>query len=41
MKYLITESKLDQVIYDYINELFAAKNGNTEIHKLEVFSTQP
>ena len=41
MKYLITESKLDQVIYDYLNELFAAKNGNTEIHKLEVFSTQP
>ena len=28
MKYLITESKLDQVIYDYLNELFAAKNGN-------------
>ena len=34
MKYLITESKLDQVIYDYLDELFAAKNGNTEIYKL-------
>ena len=41
MKYIITESKLDQVIYDYLDELFAAENGNTEIHKLEVFSTQP
>ena len=41
MKYVITESKLDQVIYDYLDELFAAKNGNTEIYKLEVFSRQP
>jgi hypothetical protein len=41
MKYLITESKLDHVIYDYLDELFAAENGNTEIYKLEVFSTQP
>ena len=35
MKYLITESKLDDVIYNYIDELFAAENGTTEIHKLE------
>jgi hypothetical protein len=35
MKYLITESKLDDVIYNYIDELFAAENGSTEIHKLE------
>jgi hypothetical protein len=41
MKYIITESKLDQVIYDYLDELFAAENGNSEIYKLEVFSTQP
>jgi len=34
MKYLITESKLEQVIYDYIDKLFAAENGKTEIHKL-------
>ncbi len=35
MKYLITESKLEQGIYDYLDELFAAENGNTEIHKLK------
>ena len=35
MKYLITESKLDDVIYNYIDELFVAENGSTEIHKLE------
>ena len=35
MKVIITESKLDEVIYNYIDELFAAENGSTEIHKLE------
>ena len=35
MKYLITESKLEQAIYQYIDKLFASENGNTEIHKLE------
>jgi hypothetical protein len=35
MKVIITESKLDEVIYNYIDELFAAENGTTEIHKLE------
>jgi hypothetical protein len=38
MKYLITESKLEKVIYDFMDELFAAENGNTEIHKLESLS---
>jgi len=38
MKYLITESKFYQVIYDYLDKLFAAENGNTEIHKLESLS---
>ena len=35
MKYIITESKLDQVIYDYLDELFAAGNGNTDILTLQ------
>ena len=35
MKYIITESKLEQAIYDYLDELFSAENGNTEIHKLK------
>ena len=35
MKYLITESKLEQGIYDYLDELFSAENGSTEIHKLK------
>jgi hypothetical protein len=35
MKYLITESKLEQGIYDYLDELFSSENGNTEIHKLK------
>ena len=35
MKYLITESKLEQGIYDYLDELFSAENGNMEIHKLK------
>jgi len=40
MKYLITESKFYQVIYDYLDKLFAAENGNTEIHKLESLSSE-
>ena len=38
MKVIITESKLEKVIYDFMDELFAAENGNTEIHKLESLS---
>ena len=38
MKVIITESKLEKVIYDFLDELFAAENGNTEIHKLESIS---
>ena len=38
MKVIITESKLEKVIYDFLDELFAAENGNTEIHKLESLS---
>lgn len=38
MKVIITESKLDEVIYNYIDELFAAENGSTEIHKLDSLS---
>jgi hypothetical protein len=38
MKVIITESKLDDVIYNYIDELFTAENGNNEIHKLESLS---
>ena len=34
MKYLITESKLEQAIYQYIDNLFASQNGNTEIYKI-------
>ena len=35
MKYLITESKINSTIYNFIDKVFAAKNGNTEIHKLQ------
>lgn len=34
MKYIITESKLNQAIYDYLDELFSAENGDTEIIKM-------
>jgi serine kinase of HPr protein (carbohydrate metabolism regulator) len=34
MKYIITESKLNQAIYDFIDKLFAAENGDTEIIKM-------
>jgi len=40
MKVIITESKLDEVIYNYIDELFAAENGSTEIHKLESINNE-
>ena len=38
MKVISTESKLGEGIYDFFDELFAAENGNTEIHKLESLS---
>ena len=34
MKYIIAESKLNQTIYDFLDKLFAAENGNTEIIKM-------
>jgi|694.fasta_scaffold38640_7 hypothetical protein len=34
MKYIITESKLDQIIYDYLDELFTSKDGDTELYKI-------
>jgi len=34
MKYLITESKLNSVIYEFIDQAFASEDGNTEIHEL-------
>ena len=40
MKVIITESKLDNVIYNYIDEMFAAENGSTEIHKLESINNE-
>ena len=33
MRVIITESKLEKVIYDFLDELFAAENGNTEIYE--------
>lgn len=35
MKIIITESKINSTIYNFIDKVFAAKNGNTEIHKLQ------
>lgn len=35
MKIIITESKMNSAIYNFIDELFVAKNGNTEIFKLD------
>ena len=34
MKYIITESKLNSAIYEFIDQAFASKDGNTEIHRL-------
>jgi hypothetical protein len=34
MKYIITESKLNSAIYEFIDQAFASKDGNTEIYKL-------
>lgn len=34
MKVIITETKINSTIYNFIDKVFAAKNGNTEIHKL-------
>jgi hypothetical protein len=41
MKYIITESKLEQAIYQYIDNLFASQNGNTEIYKLPAIPAIP
>ena len=35
MKYIITESKLNSSVYNFMDNLFASKNGNTEIYKLD------
>ena len=34
MKYIITESKLNSAIYEFIDQSFASKDGNTEINRL-------
>lgn len=34
MKYIITESKLNSAIYEFIDQAFASEDGNTEIYKL-------
>ena len=34
MKYIITESKLNSAIYEFIDQAFASKDGNTEINRL-------
>lgn len=35
MKIIITESKMNSAIYNFMDELFASKDGDTEIFKLE------
>ena len=35
MKYIITESKLNSSIYNFMNNLFSSKDGNPEIYKLD------
>ena len=35
MKYIITESKLNSSIYNFMNDLFSSKDGNPEIYKLD------
>ena len=40
MKYLITESKLNSVIYEFIDQSFASKDGNTEIYKLPTLNEE-
>jgi hypothetical protein len=35
MKYIITESKLNTSVYNFIDELFASEDGNPEIYKLD------
>ena len=35
MKYIITESKLNSTIYDFIDQTFASKDGDTTIFMLD------
>ena len=35
MKIIITESRANTIIYNFIDKVFAAKDGNTEIYKLQ------
>jgi hypothetical protein len=35
MKYIITESKLNSTIYDFIDQTFASKDGDTTIFRLD------
>lgn len=35
MKYIITESKLNTSVYNFIDELFASEDGSPEIFKLD------
>ncbi len=39
MKIIITESKMNSTIYNFIDELFASKDGNPEIFKLDSFDS--
>jgi len=35
MKYIITESKMNSAIYNFLDEVFASKDGNPKIFKLD------
>ena len=37
MKVILTESKANTLIYNFIDKTFAAKDGNTKIYKLQAF----
>jgi hypothetical protein len=37
MKIIITESKMNSAIYNFIDEIFASKDGNNKIFKLNAF----
>ena len=38
MKYIITESKMNSAIYNFIDEIFESKDGNNKIFKLNAFA---
>ena len=40
MKYVITESKLNSAIYEFIDQAFASEDGNTEIYKLPTLNEE-